>query len=772
MKKHRKTKVLGILLGATVSAQAAPVLVPNGDFEDASSPAALWVSATDEDNANDFFFDEYTFGGANETEPATEPDGDGYVVIDHISPDGFATWTANDGLEIPLGDLGLTAGSVYRFSQDMRFDPLIIEGEAGGTAQIGGLKIEFYRDGSRCGDTGDIFPALIGDGTTWENYTFDVYIPGTVDSIKVVLLWGAASRVAFDNVSVDDEALPPVTAIPNGDFEIASGDSWGLNDDGGAATISFPAAGGAGGGGYGEIDTTSASFGVLVSFSDQVLPIGGLGLTAGETYNFQQQMNLFAGSNIGGLKVEFFSCGNQHSTTGDMFPAASQGSGWNNYDFPVQIPPNADALKVVLLGGFASRVGFDDVTIATTPIAAPPTMGIPNGDFSAGNTNWGTAGEPATSFSFPASGGMPGGYAEMVNDASPGSFGVLIANADSSIPIERLGLSDGNAYTFSMDTFLNSGSDPGKLKVEFFSFGQPFGDSGDILANSVLNTWVNDDFVVSIPSGTDAIRVVPVAGIGSSIRFDNITVDTTPVTVPVLSNLDFEQGNAGWSFFQGGTTSSFPTTGGNPDGHGRIDATVGAWGVLVPNSNATVLLADLGLTAGMNIDIKIDMKIFSGSNLGKVKIEYYSGSAGGQSSGDQTQELPPTLINDGTEWETYTYTDLFVPETIAAGGAVDRIKVVLVHGDDSDVGYDNIEIVIPELAPITITDSGFDGNGNFYIDVAEGVDGLIVTTSPDLVSQFTQAGGVTNDGANRFTISAGSLDANGDGADFFRVEEQ
>ncbi|MDQ8190412.1 beta strand repeat-containing protein [Roseibacillus persicicus] len=73
---------------------------------------------------------------------------------------------------------------------------------------------------------------------------------------------------------------------------------------------------------------------------------------------------------------------------------------------------------------------------------------------------------------------------------------------------------------------------------------------------------------------------------------------------------------------------------------------------------------------------------------------------------------------------------------------------------------------------ITITDSGFDESGNYFIEVAEGVAGLTVTTSPDLESEFAAASGVSNDGANRFTISAGSLDGDSDGKDFFRVEAQ
>ncbi|MGJ8725255.1 MAG: hypothetical protein ACSHYB_11910 [Roseibacillus sp.] len=751
MKAMKYCRGLTLFLGTVASAHAAPILVPNGDFENASGPETFWQ----ENNGDGTFFYDYLTADGNP---------DGQVIISNTDGAGFGLLIANQDQAMTLGSLGLAAGQTYSFQQDMQFDPLAGSSEM---VQIGGLKVEFY-DGTRlCGSTGDLYPDLIGDGSTWETYSFEVHVPAYADGVKVILLWGAGSAVAFDNVQIEQIPLAPITTVPNGDFEIIDGDSWGLNDDGGATPVTFPATGGNGGGGYAEIDASTGSFGVLISLSDQPIPIAGLGLVAGQAYNFQQDMNLFSGSDIGGLKVEFFTGSDQHSTTGNLYPTSNSGNVWATYDFPIQIPPNVSGIKVIPLWGPNSVVGYDNITIGGTT-TTPPIIDIPNGDFSAGDANWITAGEPDTIFSYPSTGGNSGGYALLENDGN--GFGVLVANEGSSIPLGRLGLSPSTSYTFSMDTYRNSGSEVGKLKIEFFGCGVFLGDSGDIAASTVTGAWTTDDFIVSLPSNADALRVVPVAGIGSAIRFDNITVDNTPVVAPLIPNLDFEQGGASWSFFQGGPTVSYPAADGNPDGYGRIDATAGGWGVLVPNSNNPVLLADLGLTAGTNIDVNIDMRIISGANIGKVKIEYYSGTVGGQPT-DQTVEAPPTLINGGTDWETYSYTNLFVPETISSGGVVDAIKIVLVHGDDSVVGYDNVEIVIPNgTAAVTITDCGFDSSGNFYIDVEEGVSGLRVTTSTDLNAAFTTVTGATNNGANRFTIPPGLLDGNSDGADFFRVE--
>ncbi|GHC60206.1 hypothetical protein [Roseibacillus persicicus] len=761
MKTKTKNQVVGLLVGATMGAYAVPVLVPNGDFEDAGGPATSWQE---------------NFGGGTFTYlyPETEGNADGHVVIDNIDS-GYGLLIANNNTPISLAGLGITAGDTYRFSQDMRFTPESVFGSSVGTTDMGGLKVEFYAGGELLGSTGDLFPEVIGFGDTWESYDFDIHIPNGVDGIKVILLWGLQSTVSFDNVRIESDALPPVTGIPNGDFSIPDGDSWGLNDDDGFAVIEYPATGGSGDdGGYGLIDATSAFFGVLISQSDQVLPVAGLGLEPGKTYHFHQDMKLFSGANIGGLKVEFYSFGTQHSTTGNLCPELIGGGDWNTYTFPVRIPPNADGIKVVALYGEESSVGYDNFNIDPVAVSDSPVTGIPNGDFSEGGKNWATAGEPDTVFAYPDTGGNPGGCAEMTNSGF--GFGVLVANAESSIPLESLGLTGGNAYTFKMDTYRVAGTDVGKLKVEFYRRGIAQGNSGDIAATTETGVWTSNDFQVSIPSDADAIRVVPVAGIDSVIRYDNLAVDPTPIEAPVIPNLDFEQGGAGWAFFSSGNTVTYPTTGGSdlkgsPDGgYASIDSPSG-WAVLVASSGAIIALDDLGLSAGDDFTVEMDMKNFGvGAAVGSLKLEWYSGTSGGQPTGDE-QAISPEPIEPADEWQTYTF-NFSIPNTIGAGGVVDGFKLVPIAAIPGVIGYDNIEFLSSnEPVSITIAASGFDASGNFFIDVLEGVSGLQVTTSPDLASEFVSATGVTNDGANRFTIPAANLDSNTDGADFFRVEE-
>lgn len=103
--------------------------------------------------------------------------------------------------------------------------------------------------------------------------------------------------------------------------------------------------------------------------------------------------------------------------------------------------------------------------------------------------------------------------------------------------------------------------------------------------------------------------------------------------------------------------------------------------------------------------------------------------------------------------------------SITVSPTVDTTYTLTVDGQQQSV---TITVLPPES--ITITDCGFDASGNYFIDVAEGVDGFKVTQSTDIASGFTDVLGATNDGNNRFTIPSASLDSDNDGKAFFRIE--
>jgi hypothetical protein len=172
-------------------------LFTNGDFEDAGTS---WEEVA---GGGTFSFSYPTTGGNDGS----------FGLIDHTTADGgFGIWVGNDGQPFTLTSLGLTAGSTYDFTHDMK----ILSGP-----NIGGFKLDFTDGGNGAGSTGDLRPALIGDGTTWETYRFRIKIPAGVDGFKVVPLWGVDSSVGFDNLGFSvTPILPPVVPPPAlGSFE-------------------------------------------------------------------------------------------------------------------------------------------------------------------------------------------------------------------------------------------------------------------------------------------------------------------------------------------------------------------------------------------------------------------------------------------------------------------------------------------------------------------------------------------------------------------------
>ena len=179
-------------------------LFPNGDFESAGS---TWLEVA---GGGTFTFDY----------PATGGNDDGYGIIDHSAADGgFGIWVGNDGQPLTLASLNLEAGSTYDFTLDMR----LISG-----TNIGGFKLDFTNGGDNAVSTGDLRNDLIGDGSTWETYTFRIEIPGEgVDGFKVVPLWGVDSVVGFDNIGFDPTPIvPPVeppVIEPGSEAQVAEG---------------------------------------------------------------------------------------------------------------------------------------------------------------------------------------------------------------------------------------------------------------------------------------------------------------------------------------------------------------------------------------------------------------------------------------------------------------------------------------------------------------------------------------------------------------------
>jgi beta-glucanase (GH16 family) len=186
-------------------------------------------------------------------------------------------------------------------------------------------------------------------------------------------------------------------------------------------------------------------------------------------------------------------------------------------------------------------------------------------------------------------------------------------------------------------------------------------------------------------------------------------------------NFDSPAGtNAPWlEVFGGGTTTyGYPPSGGNPNGYGVMTNTSG-WGIWVGQLSPTAgyALAPLGLAAGGNYNFVMDMKNFSGTSIGKLKIECWAG-------GTRIDEGPEIAAGGQSgSWATYTFNRTLVPGTT-------DIMIVPVAGAGSAIGYDNIGVVVtntPLSVSITSPVNGATVTSNFTITATATVNPGTVT---------------------------------------------
>ncbi|MGJ8725291.1 MAG: PEP-CTERM sorting domain-containing protein [Roseibacillus sp.] len=201
--------------------------------------------------------------------------------------------------------------------------------------------------------------------------------------------------VSLTSIGMIGSASAVLNLVPNGDFS-AGGTSWGsfasIQTAGdppvvvAETLISYPSTGG-NTGGYGLVDNTAGAWGGgLVSPADfqypgnDGIPLGDLGLVAGETYDFSMDMINISGDGLGGVKLESWGVDGGGAPTiltnsGDM-PASGQSSSWANYTWSYTIDPAALAVKVVPLltpvsnnagGNLQSSIGFDNVGFVVIP---------------------------------------------------------------------------------------------------------------------------------------------------------------------------------------------------------------------------------------------------------------------------------------------------------------------------------------------------------------------------------------------------------------------
>lgn len=170
----------------------------------------------------------------------------------------------------------------------------------------------------------------------------------------------------------------------------------------------------------------------------------------------------------------------------------------------------------------------------------------------------------------------------------------------------------------------------------------------------------------------------------------------------LVPNGDFASaGGQDWNGNTSGATISYPDSGGNPDGYGRIDSggSASGWGGVLVQEGGTgaypaeadgISLATLGLEAGEMYTFQWDMKNFtSGSTLpAGIKLESWKNGSILGDGGDQ-------LFATTGAWVTHTVDYTIDSEATA-------LKVVMVNNQGyngtSSVGFDNIGVLDVELS--------------------------------------------------------------------------
>ncbi len=185
--KNRLLITTVALLGFMANSISAAILIPNGDFSNGSENW-LKVSGGGEGPA-----DTFPTGGNPGGYGSITPVG-GWGIM--VSP--IVAGAAGGG--VPIASLSLTAGGSVTFTYDSI--------NLSGAGPVGGFKWEAWGNNALVGNTGETFPTLIGDGSTWQTYTYNWTLPALTDKIIFVPLWaggGNASTIGVDNVGVVPE---------------------------------------------------------------------------------------------------------------------------------------------------------------------------------------------------------------------------------------------------------------------------------------------------------------------------------------------------------------------------------------------------------------------------------------------------------------------------------------------------------------------------------------------------------------------------------------
>jgi beta-glucanase (GH16 family) len=186
------------------------------------------------------------------------------------------------------------------------------------------------------------------------------------------------------------------------------------------------------------------------------------------------------------------------------------------------------------------------VLLVVGPANAAVTNLFPNGNFDSPAgvaTPWIPVSSGGTAYGYPTSGGNPNGYGVMTNTSGWGIW-VGQTSPTAGYSLASLGLVAGGNYNFVMDLKNFSGTAVAKLKIECWAGGVRIEEGPEIAASGQSGSWATYTFNRTLAAGTTSIMVVPVAGAGASIGYDNIGVIVTNTSSPLSVSITSPANNA------------------------------------------------------------------------------------------------------------------------------------------------------------------------------------------------------------------------------------
>ena len=177
--------------------------------------------------------------------------------------------------------------------------------------------------------------------------------------------------------------------------------------------------------------------------------------------------------------------------------------------------------------------------LGTLTVQADTLVLFPDGGFDSplgANGAWVEVGGGGVTWSYPTTGGNPGGYGEMTDNSS--SWGIWVGGNTTPLPIGPMGLVPGGTYNFVQDmkTITSGGGSAGGVKIESWGPTGKISDSGDMRAASESGVWETYTFPYTIAAGATGIKVVPLWAPNAAVGYDNLGVMVPPQ--PLIASID------------------------------------------------------------------------------------------------------------------------------------------------------------------------------------------------------------------------------------------